>query len=198
LTSNYIAESSLQFFGGSDEQQNVIGSAKLFLSDISLFPQDIDEKKITTALYSIEKGTLVPITNLTQAKIIRVDFFQKNLDSFPIYYETGIGSTLRLLIGKEDKNLKVVEARNFHKNISETSSTYAIKSASQAFLELKQGKTFIASNPENNVEVTITKVMLGYYIGEDDQKFLMPVVVFEGDNNFVAYVSAVKDEWISN
>ena len=35
------------------------------------------------------------------------------------------------------------------------------------------------------------------YLENKEQNFLMPVVVFEGDNGFIAYVSAVTDEWIN-
>ena len=146
----------------------------------------------------VENNTLIPTPKISGSKIVRVSFFQKDVDGLPIYYELGITSTIDLLIGKENNELKVVDARYFHKNISQESSTYAIKSASQAFSELKDGKGYIASKDPNIVEITIKKVTLGYYIGQLEQEFLMPVVVFEGENDFVAYISAVKDEWINN
>ena len=198
LSSPYLLTPSLQTLISSNEKDNAIDKAKSFLADMSLFPEDIDENKTKTSLYSIAGATLIPTSKIAGSKIVRVDFFQKDIDGLPIYYESGITSTIGLLIGKENNELKVVNATYFHKNISENSSTYAIKSASQAFSELKQGKGYVASKTTDIVEVTIKKVLLGYYIGEGEQEFLMPVVVFEGDNDFVAYISAVRDEWINN
>ena len=198
LSSPYLLTPSLQTLTNSNEKDNAIDKAKSFLVDLSLFPEDIDENKTKTSLYSIAEATLIPTSKIAGSKIVRVDFFQKDVDGLPIYYDKGISSTIDLLIGKENNGLKVVNATYFHKNISKNSSTYAIKSASTAFSELRQGKGYVASKPQNLVEISIKKVSLGYYIGELEQELLMPVVVFEGDNDFVAYISAVRDEWINN
>lgn len=197
VSSPFLAASSLQTLT-SQEKNNVVETARSFLADMVLFPKDIDENKTKISTYLVEKNTLIPTPRILGSKIARVDFFQKDVDSLPIYYEKGIASTIGLLIAKENNELKAVHATYFHKNISEISSTYAIKSASEAFSELKQGKGYIAYKPQDAVEITIKKVLLGYYIGEGEQEFLMPVVVFEGDNDFVAYISAVRDEWINN
>lgn len=198
LSSSYLITSPLEKFSESDQKNDAIEKAKSYLSSMSLFPTDIDESKTKTALYSVENASLVPVSKISNAKIIRVDFFQKDLDNFPIYYDGGISSTIDFLIGKEGNELKVYSARFFHKNISKTASTYPIKTASQAFSELQKGKAYIANKPANTVEFTIKKVFLGYYIGEEQQEFLMPIIIFKGTNDFVAYVSAIRDEWISN
>lgn len=198
LSSPYLITQSLQAFTKPEEKDLATEVARSFLADMSLFPQDIDNNKTKAILYSIGGGTLIPTSKISDAKITRVSFFQKNIDGFPIYYNRGISSTIDFLVGKEKNQLKVVDARFFHKNISKTISTYAIKTASQAFSELQKGKAYIAYKPANTVEFTIKQVLLGYYIGEDQQDFLMPIIIFEGSNDFVAYVSAVRDEWISN
>ena len=127
---------------------------------------------------------------------MRVDFFQANIDNLPIFYDSDLTSTINLLVGKENDGLKIVEAHYSHKNISDESSTYGIKTAAEAFLDIKQGKAYIAVKPNTN-NVSIKNAYLGYYLGNETRDFLMPVIVFQGDN-FVAYVSAVTDEWISN
>ena len=198
LSSAYLITPDLQTLSNVEEKNNAIYIAQSFLKNISLFTDDLDSQKTKTTLYSAEKGALIPASKFSDAKIVRVDFFQKDLEKMPIYYEKGITSTISFLVGKENNEQNVVDARYFHKNISQESSTYPIKSASLAFSELKDGKGYVASKDPNAVEVTIKKVTLGYYVGEAQQDFLMPIVIFEGDNDFVAYVPSVKDEWISN
>lgn len=202
IFSPYLITPSLQTLNNSNEEEEknkATDLAQSFLSSMSLLSDDLDQEKTKTTLYSIEKSTLVPSSKIAIAKIARVDFFQKDLNSLPIYYEKGVQSTISFSIGKENDQLKVVDARYFHKTISEISSEYAIKSADFAFSELKEGKAYIASNPRNkSSEIVIKNVFLGYYIGETQQEFLMPVFVFIADDDFIAYVSAVKDEWINN
>lgn len=198
VSSSFLTNPSLQKLTSSDKEDNAIETAKSFLTDMSLFPADIDENKTKTSLHSIAGATLIPTTKISNAQIVRVDFFQKDVDDLPLYYEKGMTSTIDLLVGKENGQLKIVNASYFHKNISEDSSTYAIKSALEAFIELKEGKGYVASKTAGIVEVVIKKVFLGYYVGEEEQEFLMPIVVFEGDDDFIAYISAVRDEWIDN
>jgi hypothetical protein len=196
--SSYLTEKALQTFSGADTSGRTVEVAKKFLSDMSLFPQDIDENKTKINLFSIINGTLIPTSKITDTKIMEINFFQKDVNNLPIYYQEGKSSTIYFLIGKENNQLIVVDGRFFYKNISKTSSDYAIKTASEAYLELQNGEAYIANNQDGAEKVTIKKVLLGYYIGEKSQEFLMPIIVFEGDNNFIAYVSAVKNEWINN
>jgi hypothetical protein len=198
LSSSYLINQFLQTFSGSNEKNQAIDVTETFLSNMSSFPQDIDENKTKITLYSITNSALSPTSKISDAKIAKVDMFQKDINSLPIYYRRGISSNIYFLIGKEKNRLEVVDAHFFYKDISETSSNYAIKTASEAFKELKDGRAHIANKPDNMVEFTIKKVFLAYYIGEDEQRYLMPIVVFEGNDDFIAYVSAVKDEWISN
>lgn len=192
LSSPYLVTPSLQTLNNTD-QEKIIELAKSFLSSISLLPQDLDETKTKTTFYSIQKSELVLAPEIENAKIAKVDFFQKDIDNLPIH-----SSAINFLIGKENNSLKVVDVRYFHKNISDISSTYAIKSSQDAFSRLKKGEAYIALNPQDTNEVVIKNAYLGYYIGEDKQEFLMPIIVFEGENDFLAYVSAVRDEWINN
>jgi len=197
LSSPYLSAKTLGIFSRTDEENDAIKTAKSFLSKMSLFPSDIDESKTKITSYSIDTGSLIPVGNITKAKIVKVDFFQKDIDNLQIYYQKGPSSTLDFLVGKTVEQ-QVFEATFVHKNISDVSSTYAIKTAQEAYSELQNGSAYIANKDNNIVNFTIKNVYLGYYVGEADQNFLMPVIVFEGSNNFLAYVSAVKDEWIGN
>jgi hypothetical protein len=198
LSSSYLSAASLKTISKSDKENRLIDTAKTFLSDMSLFPRDIDESKTKITMYSISNNALIPTSKISDAKIMEVAFFQKDLDSLQIYYDRGISSTIDLLIGKENGGLEVVAGRFYHKNLSDKFSTYAIKTAKEAYSELQQGQAYVAYKPADMVDVTITKVFLGYYAGENPQDYLMPIIIFEGNGNFLAYVSAVKDEWISN
>ena len=92
----------------------------------------------------------------------------------------------------------ILEANYSRQNIMDESATYPIKTAQQAFEELQEGNGFIASHSGDSTNVKIKEVYLALYSEGKLQQYLTPVIVFEGDNNFVAYVPAVTDEWIEN
>ena len=141
--------------------------------------------------------TLVPATSISNANVLRVDFFQADKNRLPIYYPKAITSTMTLFVENIQNQLQIVNGHFFHQNISTQFSTYPLKTANQAFSELKEQKTYIASYSGSNNNVSIKNVFLAYYMEDSPQDYLMPIIIFEGDRGFVAYVSAIKDEWIN-
>ena len=91
---------------------------------------------------------------------------------------------------------EVLEAKFDHFAIKDSSATYPIKTADEAFFELQGQKAYIASYFGEENTVHLKNVLLGYYMSETEAEYLMPIVIFEGDNGFFAYISAVTDEWI--
>ena len=116
----------------------------------------------------------------------------------PIVYPSGTGSTMNITLAGAGSNMQVIDARFFYQKTLDESGTYSIISSEQAFDLLKNGKAYVASHKSKNLNIVIKKVYLAYYFTGRSQKYLTPVVVFEGKDDFIAYVSAVKGEWIGN
>jgi hypothetical protein len=76
-----------------------------------------------------------------------------------------------------------------------TYSTYPVKSADEALVDLKSGKGSIVIEP-TSPQVSITSVYLAYFESTMYQPYLEPIYVFEGPG-FVSYVPAVREEYIS-
>lgn len=198
LYSSYLTDRVVLSGANLPDQKEAVSQAQSFLQTLELYPEDIDESKTKTKLFAITNGVVSPSLSLSTAKLISVDFFQKSIDDMQIVYPAGPSSTMNLVIAGGESEPQVVSARFFYQKVGNKSATYLIKSAQQAFEELKSGKAYVSSHQGKNLNVVIKNVYLGFYIEGREQKYLMPVIVFEGTNNFVAYVSAVKDEWISN
>ncbi|HEV2339447.1 MAG TPA: hypothetical protein VGT05_01630 [Patescibacteria group bacterium] len=160
-------------------------------------PSDIDNSKTTASFFTINNSGLVPATSFSGTKIVRVDFFQKNMNSLPIFYPYAGESLMNILIGGGSSLAQIVNAQFVHKTILSDNATYPIKTSQVAYQDLQNGNAYIASLDFGVTSVTIRNVLLGYYIGDFNEQYLMPIIVFEGDNNFVAYVSAITDGWIS-
>ena len=156
------------------------------------------EEKTKIELFSINTEVLGPATSLSRARLISVSFFQADKDEMKIVYPGGDISPMNLVIGSGERDAEVLNARFFYQKISEESATYPIKTSEEAFDELKNGKGHIINHTGNNLNIVIKNVYLGFYAEGKQQQYLMPVIVFEGNNNFKAYVSAVRNEWIGN
>ncbi len=76
-----------------------------------------------------------------------------------------------------------------------TSSTYPLKTVSQAFDELKTGQGVLLFTPAKS-QVSIATIYLAYFVSASYPQYLQPVYVFEGEN-FAAYVSAISSEFIA-
>ncbi|HWY78901.1 MAG TPA: hypothetical protein VNW29_00930 [Candidatus Sulfotelmatobacter sp.] len=229
MTSNYLTSLMVlnaQFLG---DQPGAINTVNNFLSSINQLPADVNitltqnpspdaPYETTPQLYSITNGQLTPTTSLSNAQIIRVDLYQKEIDysftagqnqdlrhfqnfdmKMPIMYPYPPFSTMNFLVASGQNDSNVVSAIFNHQMINtqpDKEATYPIKTVQQAFDELKNGKAYIAAynGSGSGNQVFITKVYLAYYLGVTQQSYLMPVIVFEGQNGFFAYVSAITSD----
>lgn len=197
LGSSYLTNQAILSGTNVPDESQAIQDAQAFLDQLSLFPDDIDSSKTVTGLFSINALNLVPATSVSNAQIIRVDFFQKDLEGLPIAYSTPFGSNMSFLVGGGTTQAQVVEAHFYHFSWSKDFATYPLKTSQELFSELVQGKAHIASFDGTSPNITITDMYLAYYI-DPNQQYFMPIVVFKGTGNFYAYLSAVSDQWVSN
>jgi len=195
VSSSYSLDSSVLNADFLPSENAASERAQAFFNSLSSFPSYIDSTKTTTTLFNIEGQNLAKATSFSNAKIIRVDFFPKDIESLSVFYVKPKRSNMYALVGGNDFGGDILEANMINNNISQDFGTYYIKTAEEAFDELKNSNGYVA-NYEGNSNVKISNIYLAYFLGPRREKFLMPIVVFEGNNNFFAYVSAVKENWI--
>lgn len=169
-------------------------------------------------LFSIANNALVSTTSISTTQVIRVDLYQKNMTysldtgisngvggtkkldmDLPILYPHPPYSTMSFWVASGGISSEVYAANFNHQSIvipEDSEATYPIKTAQEAYDELTHDKGYIASYFGSDKAITINDVYLAYYLGENSQQYLMPIIVFEGDNGFFAYVSAINDNWI--
>lgn len=200
LTSSYLTDQKIIAATELGDEPGAIATGRGFLSGFNAYTEDIDATKTKTTLYSINGTTQVlqSAISLATTQLIRVDFFQKDIDKTPIYYPDPTQSLINVLVGASGT---VVNAQVIHKSIiPSTNATYPIKNAQEAFLELQTASPSAHIAAIGNAQsgmVSIRTVSLGYYLGDNPNQFyLMPIIVFQGDNGFFGYVSAVTDTLI--
>lgn len=197
LTSSFLTDATVVSAPFMPTEDMAVKKAQDFFSSVSSLPGNIDSSKTKTTLLAISNGTLVPASSLSTSQIIRVDFFPKPINNLQIYTPDPTQSLIYAFIASSSTtDPELVGAQLIHKDVSKENATYPIKTAQQALTDLKNGKGYIASYDSTNPQINITDVSLGYYEDSTPQNYLMPIIVFQGDHGFFAYVSAVSDNWI--
>ncbi|MBP9815276.1 MAG: hypothetical protein KBC63_03050 [Candidatus Levybacteria bacterium] len=162
-----------------------------FIHTLGASTSDIDLSKSPIFYYNISSGQLVEAESAINATVARIFLKQQDVNELPIYYPTSNPSSLYITT-TSDTTSGVVHANynHFLPDLND-SSTYKLRSAESAFEDLKKGKGYIV-RPTTASTIDITDISLGYYLStESSQKYLMPIIVFTGANNFQAYLSAL-------
>jgi len=197
LTSSFLNNQNLLNGRNFTNNSQPIGFATDFLKSLEFYPDDIDTERTKVEFGIVENGVIKPSTRAVNSNVATVYFFQKDKDEIPIVYPQGGNSSMRLMVGAGDLLGKILDGKFSHQNITDDSATYPIKTTQEAFEELKAEKGYIATYSGSGNEIVIKNVFIGLYSEGRFQQYLAPVIVFEGNDNFVAYVLAVKDEWIN-
>lgn len=130
-------------------------------------------------------------------KAVRVDFFRKdeaiNIIS-PLYFSSQNFAILAPL----NYSSEIVEMQftSFAK-LDEEPGIYPLLTSEEAFQKLQEGQASVISIKEEVIEpIKIRSIELGYYDPLTYQPYFQPIFVFLGSDNFVAYLPAIRDEYL--
>jgi hypothetical protein len=171
-----------------------------YLSTSGLLPKDM-EGPAKSEYVKLVNDKIVGAISLSDANFVKVNLFRKKYDDLPgMTPDPNSGNVWFIVSGVTEKEKQMIAAEYHYFPVDETkSSTYPIKTAQVAWEELTAGKGYMASLGTNeNKNITIRRIYLGYYDGGTAMDFYQPVFVFEGDNGFITYVPAVTDAYYGN
>lgn len=180
----------------NDEQ--AVSETKSFLRQADLLSDDLANGQAKVSYLRFIVPDLIPAISLSEADFVRVDLFPQNLDNLSILPPNPKQAQVSLIFsGNRDLGKRIIQVNYAHSPVNrEKFATYALKDSNVAWQELASGKGYVAAAGENSEgEVVIRKISLAYFESENSQDFLQPIFVFEGDNNFVAYLSAIDPQW---
>ena len=163
-------------------------------------PEDLQEGPATFDFLKISQGTFMPSISLSEADVVRVNLFRRSYNEYPSLPPSPGKANVWFISGGNSQRDKQIIGGQFHyfPVDEETVSTYPSKQAIQAWEDLHNGKAFIANLGSEDVkDIKIRRSYLAYYDSGVPMEFYQPIIVFEGDNDFVAYVPAVASEYYS-
>jgi len=168
-----------------------------YLSSANLLPADLTGPT-THQFLKIEEGSFVNALSLSEANLVKVYLFRKPYDELPsLTPDPNQANVWFMVSGAQEKEKRVIATEFHYFPIDEDKyATYPIKLVESAWEELNAGNAYIASlgvNPEGNI--IIRRIYLAYYDSGASAEFYQPIIVFEGDNGFVAYLPAVTSDY---
>ena len=168
-----------------------------FLARAQLLVDDLSGP-VEHEFIKIEEGRFVTALSQSDGKITKINLFRKSFDDLPsVTLNPDEANVWFMISGSRNRADQFIAAEYHYYPIDEEqSSTYPIKTSEKAWKELTGGKGYVVSHAdESRIDVTIRNVYLAYLDAGQYTEFFQPVVVFEGDNDFVAYVPAVTSEF---
>lgn len=172
---------------------------KAWLRQIGLMNEELETGRVEITYLTFQSGQYVKAVSLSEADFVQADLFRPDLNELPVLTENPDQGVVRVIFsGSGEAEKRIIQAEyNYFPVKADQSATYPVKTASQAWRELQTRQGFIASignNPENII--AIRRIYLAYFDSAAPQGFLMPIIVFEGDNGFFGFVGAVTNEWL--
>lgn len=179
-------------------------SAINFLSSFDRYPDELARGKTNVIFFNYNKDNkeMAILQESDGANMVEVDFYRADIPGIPSDYPIVSPSfhnsqNYVTMIFLKSGGYKIIKSQiQYFEKSNEQVGIYPVISGNEAFEKLKAGKGFIISHTKGETDnVLIQKMFFAYLDPDIYQEYLQPLYVFLGDNNFVAYVNALPDNY---
>lgn len=198
ITSDYLSKGELLLDSKLPDDFSAVSQVKNFLSSADLLPSDVATAAGEVSYFKSLGGELSPAVSLSDADYIQVDLNPNPIDGrYRMFSPEGYKGAIRAVIsGNFKSNDAVVEMDYTYQPIEYSEMhTYPLRTSQQAWNLLKAGEGYIAQRGEIDPAV-VRQVSLGYYQDDQEQEYLQPIYVFEGDGGFIGFVPALDSRYV--
>lgn len=200
LKSNFLSRPDLLTSGGKlPEEFEAVEQVKKFVASADLLGSDMATASGKVTFLKSIGGELKSAYSLSEADFLQVDINRNPIDQvYKVYTSDGdkgiISAKLTAAFGS---NNAVVEMDYFYRQVDYLNfETYPLRTAKSAWNLVQSGDAYVI-NGKGLKQAVVREVELAYYDSFDEQKYLQPIYVFKGDNNFMAFVPAVSASYLS-
>jgi hypothetical protein len=196
----YENDNTLFEFTQSPVTKEAINETVTFLNALGKHSPEFKNAQIKSKYYYYDKDnkTLTQVYKNLDANLIEIYFIKPNLDTLPFvsdYYPDSQNYTK--LVSTVD-GYKIVESQMkfFDKSI-ENFGVYPVMTGDEAYKLLKKGEGKVLHYSPLSKKIIIKKMYLAYFDPKEYEEYLQPVYVFEGSNDFVAFIPAIIKEYLA-
>ncbi len=198
FTTNFLSRPELVVNASLPSGYEAVTKVKSFLSLTDLLPRDVATVAGEIVYLKSLGGELATAVSESDADYIQVDINRNPIDNqFRMYTPEGYTGIISAILAANltDKD-SIVQLKYNYNTLDYTQvHTYPIRSAQSAWQLLQGGQGFVLQPPASGKAV-IRSITMGYYDDFEEQSFLQPIYVFEGDENFLGYIPAVDPQYI--
>lgn len=175
---------------------------KNYIQFNSLFDDAVLRGKLIPMLlkYDPETKIATAASSLSESNLMKINFFRQDLDGkkvLPPGFNENYNFALYTPSGVVNKRILSI-FYTFWPIATDDFATYPLRSSETAWQDLVDGYAIVENlgNNKPSETITIRNIYLAYYDSEEPQNYLEPIYVFEGDNDFVAYLPGVSSDWL--
>ena len=200
----YDYETNPMVFTGETIQskEQALTEVKNYIQFTGIFDGSILNGNITTTnlAYDPLTKTASIASSLSNTNLMRINYFRKDLDNQKILPPKFNESyNYALFTPADTQNKRILKLYyTFWPIAFDNFGTYPLRNSQVAWQDLVDGYAFIVNLGNNKADdpIKIRNIYLAYYDSEEQQSYLQPIYVFEGDNDFVAYLPAIASDWL--
>jgi len=197
---NFADDSSL-FEEMNIPSQNMIENTAInFLKTINRYPNELSKGKLTVNFlkyYPTEK-IFSSVKNNEEANVVEVNFYRPDLEQIVVVAPNFPSSQNFILLVFNRQGYKILRAQiKFFEKSADQYGVYPLNTGDKIWEKLKKGEGLIISSSDKK-DVVIKNMFLAYFDPDLYQEYFQPVYVFVGEPNFIAYVPAVIDDYLTD
>ncbi len=198
LTTNYLNKPEL--LGGQNlpDEVSALENVKSFInSGVSLSSDIATSSGSVTYLRSLG-NEFIPAVSLSDADFAQVDIMRQPVDGkYQFYSPEGRKGIIHAVLSSSLGGSDSIVHAEYHYQAADylQRHTYPLRTVQNAWQLLQGGEGFIAVRGSDE-NIIIRDVYLGYYDDFEEQEYLQPIYVFEGDNNFLGFVPAIDPRYV--
>jgi hypothetical protein len=200
LQSNFLARPDLLTSSGKlPEEFEAVERVKKFVSGAELMGADLATASGKVTFLKSIGGELKTAFSLSEANFLQIDLNRNPIDQvYKVYTDEGEkGIISAKMTAAFSGNNSIIEMDYFYRQVDYLNfETYPLRTLKSAWNLLQAGDAYIVSG-QNLTEAVIREVELAYYDSFALQKYLQPIYVFKGDQDFMAFVPAVSANYLS-
>lgn len=170
-----------------------------FLQKVDRYPEEFTNAKtnILYLKYNSNFENYINVEKKEEANFVEIDFFRPEIDGVESVSPNFFRSKNFIIFQFKENDYQIVKSQiNFFEKSNSQYDIFPLKTANLAWEKLQKGEGFVVAATYGQKNIRIKKIFLAYYDPNFYQPYLQPVYVFLGDNDFVAYLPAISDEWL--
>lgn len=181
-------------------EEKILDEARDVMNQVGRYPGELAQGRVNIIYlaYNPQTDELTVVDSPESANLVEVDYYRPDVGDYPIVPPNYYNSPNYVIMLFNEDEMNVVRAQvRFHEKSEDQVGVYPIITGDEAFARLQNGQGWIVSGGGASTDIAIKKMFVGYLDPAIYQEYLGPVYVFLGNDNFVAYVPAITDEWYS-